>query len=79
MYNKVIQSKIYYSRTLDEFIVIARGGEKFSQSTIKDDIYRTGVKHISISWEPAKTDLGNHLICVRAVDNTGYDLLKPFS
>ena len=66
-----LKQEKFYSRTLEEFIVIARGGEKFTQSVIKDDIYRAGVKHISISWEPAKTDLGNHLICVRAVDNTG--------
>ena len=66
---------MFSSRTLEEFIVIARGGEKFTQSVIKDDKYNAGVKHITISWEPAKSDIGNHLICVRAVDNTGYGIL----
>lgn len=56
---------------MEEFVVIARGGERFTQSPVKDDKYRAGVKFITLAWEPDKNDLGNHLVCVRAVDSTG--------
>lgn len=62
---------MYAFSTLEEFIVIGRHGEQLVQTPIKDDKYRPGVKYITLSWEPKITDFGNHLVCIRAVDNTG--------
>ena len=53
------------------FIITGLHGEKFIKSPIKVDPHHTAVKFISVSWKPNKGDIGNHLACVRAVDNTG--------
>ena len=56
---------------MEDFVVTNVRGEQLFKTPIKDDSYRVGVKYITISWNPNSTDIGNHIICVRAVDNTG--------
>ena len=53
------------------FTVIARVGERIIQSSVKSDIHRPGVKYMTLSWEPNTSDIGFHIICVRAVDKNG--------
>lgn len=56
--------------SIKEFIPFGRNQEPVKVSELKEDTARPRVKYSTLSWTPSKQDAGQHIICVRVVDDT---------
>jgi len=45
--------------------------ESYSLSAIHDDPIQTRVRYVDASWSPDTNDIGRHIACFTAVDNSG--------
>ena len=61
----------FYHSTIDEFVVTGRSMESYSLSAIHDDPIQTRVRYVDASWSPDTNDIGRHIACFTAVDNSG--------
>ncbi|XP_060606731.1 protein eyes shut homolog, partial [Ruditapes philippinarum] len=59
--------------TIADFIAFGIQGENFTTSKAQDDLKRLQVKFSTMSWKPSADDIGRHIACVSAIDNTDVD------
>ncbi|KAL4237884.1 hypothetical protein ACF0H5_002594 [Mactra antiquata] len=58
--------------TIESFTAFGIKQENLTFSPLLDDPKRERVMHATMSWRPYEKDLGRHIACVQATDNTGY-------
>jgi len=60
-----------YFRSICNITVIGTKNEDYHVASLKDDEEeRENVKYAIISWTPGVNDIGFHLACITAVDDT---------
>lgn len=62
---------ILFYRTIYKFVAFGRNREDISVQNPTDDVSRERVKFTTMSWTPSPADTEQHILCARAVDNTG--------
>lgn len=63
--------KLSFYRTIDEFVPSGRNRENITILKAINDTSRERVSFTTMSWTPSLADKEPHILCVRAVDNTG--------
>ncbi|KAL4218421.1 hypothetical protein ACF0H5_023156 [Mactra antiquata] len=59
--------------TIDSFTAFGIKQENLTFTPLLDDPRRDRVMHATVSWRPYEKDIGHHIACIKATDNTGVE------